>query len=100
MKITALARGQACTVRGPTCNGNPETTVATHFRSQRLGAGMGIKPPDLFIAFACSDCHDVIDGRRHVQGFDKAACHHMHMLGVLETQHWLLTNGHIRIGAK
>ena len=95
-KLTELARGQNCTIRGPICNGNPETTVACHFRSQRLGAGMGIKPPDLFIAFGCSACHDWVDGRNDVTGFNGTDRRHMHMLGVMETQKWLLDNGHIK----
>lgn len=96
--LTKLARGQRCTVRGPICNSNPETVVAAHFRSNRIGAGMGIKPPDLFIAFACSDCHDWIDGRHDVDGFNGTDRRHMHMMGVLETQKWLLDQGYVQIG--
>ena len=39
------------------CNYNPETTVFAH----RGSGGMGMK--SLWGAFACSDCHDVYDGR-------------------------------------
>lgn len=95
-KITEAARGQNCTIRGPICNRNPETTVATHFRNLRLGSGMGIKPPDLFVAFGCSDCHDWVDGRHDVEGFNGTDRRHAHMLGVLETQKWLLDNGYIK----
>lgn len=97
MKLTELARGQQCRVRGPDCNANPETVVAAHFRSQRVGAGMGIKPPDLFIAFACDRCHSWIDGRR-IEGFTRDEARHAHLMGVLETQKYLLDAGHIRIG--
>ena len=34
-KYTKSARGQACTVRSPVCNGNPETVVLAHLN----GAG-------------------------------------------------------------
>jgi len=62
--LQKLARGQPCLVRIPgVCNGNPETTVLAHIRRQNVG-GMGLKPPDLIGAWACSDCHDVIDGRQ------------------------------------
>lgn len=99
-KLTEAARGQDCTIRGPICNRNPETVVAAHFRTNRIGAGMGIKPPDLFIAFACSACHDWVDGRCDIKGFNGTDRRHMHMLGVMETQKYLLDHGYIKIGAK
>lgn len=46
----------------PYCNGNPETTVLCHLNGNRKG--MGIKSHDFFGVYGCSDCHDVIDGRR------------------------------------
>lgn len=98
MKITALARGQDCKVRLPVCNRNPETVVAAHFRSITLGAGMGIKPDDIFCAHCCSSCHDACDGRTHISDYTKLDIRHAFLLGVLETQKWLIDNGHIRIG--
>lgn len=53
------ARGQHCLVRLPGCNHTTITTVLAHLN----GAGIGIKHDDLFGAFACSNCHDEIDGR-------------------------------------
>lgn len=65
-KLTKAARGQECTIQlHPYCNGNPETTVLAHIKSDRKG--MGIKSPDFFGVFACSDCHDIIDMRRFVE---------------------------------
>lgn len=66
-KMTALrlrsnAIGQQCTVRLPGCNNNPETVVGAHVRRANI-AGMGQKPCDLAMVYACSHCHDVIDGR-------------------------------------
>lgn len=52
------------------CNFNPETTVAAHVRVAGL-CGMGIKPSDLLTIRACSNCHDVIDGRVQKKGLDK-----------------------------
>lgn len=57
------ARGQQCALRLPgICNGDPETTVLAHIRRGGVG-GMGLKPPDPCGVFACSACHDVMDGR-------------------------------------
>lgn len=72
--------------------------MAAHYRSQRLGAGMGIKPPDIFIAFACDCCHSAVDGRSHIDGYTKDDIRHAFLLGVLETQKWLFDNGFIRVG--
>ena len=64
-KLTKAARGQDCTIQlHPYCNENPETVVLAHINSERKG--MGIKSPDFFGVFACSDCHDIIDKRRYV----------------------------------
>ena len=49
-------------MRLPICNGDPATTVLAHVR--RAGnAGVGMKPPDVSGIFACSACHDAVDGR-------------------------------------
>lgn len=62
-KLRKAARGQPCLVRIPgVCNGDPETTVLAHWRAPGL-AGMGQKPHDLIGAWACSACHDEVDGR-------------------------------------
>ena len=62
--LRKLARGKECQVLIPgICNFNPETTVLAHIRRGGVG-GMGKKPHDLCAVWACSDCHDVIDGRR------------------------------------
>ena len=62
-KIRKSARDKDCEIRIPgICNFNPETTVAAHIRVAGL-CGVGSKPSDLLTVRACSDCHDVIDGR-------------------------------------
>lgn len=59
-KLRDSARNQDCMVRIPgICNFNPETTVLAHVAK----GGMGQKGNDYHATFACSNCHDEIDGR-------------------------------------
>jgi hypothetical protein len=68
-KITESARGEDCQVRIPyVCNFNPETTVWAHANGLAAGKARGLKSPDPLGAYACSKCHDVIDGRVRVPG--------------------------------
>lgn len=61
-KIRDAARGETCTLQiAGVCNGDPETTVLAHLPDE--SHGMGRKSDDICAAFACSACHDVIDGR-------------------------------------
>lgn len=62
MNLRELARGQPCMLRTVYCNDNRETTVGCHLRMIGI-SGAGMKAPDLFIAWGCSACHDVVDGR-------------------------------------
>lgn len=65
-KLRNSARGRECTLRiYGICNGNPETTVLAHVPCGQKG--MGMKGPDQIACFACSDCHDALDGRRNIQ---------------------------------
>ena len=60
--IRKSARGELCSLMiFPYCNNNPETTVLCHLGSLRKG--MALKSEDYFAVYACSNCHDVIDGR-------------------------------------
>jgi len=61
-KIRESARGQDCTVRSPWCNHNPETVVFAHYHKPWHGT-MGGKSDDCSGAYACSTCHDWLDGR-------------------------------------
>lgn len=56
------ARGQECQLRLPCCNWRTETTVLCHIRMFGI-SGMSTKPDDWCAVFACSDCHDALDGR-------------------------------------
>ena len=64
MDLRKLARGKPCLVRIPgVCNHDPETVVGAHINRGGIG-GMGMKSgSDLPLIWACSNCHDVIDGR-------------------------------------
>jgi len=65
-KIRDAARGQDCTFNiAYVCNYDNSTTVLAHLPDE--SHGMGQKADDISAAFACSACHDVIDGRRNVQ---------------------------------
>jgi hypothetical protein len=69
-KLTKHARGQDCQIRYPgICNHNPETVVACHLPSPMKGIGK--KSEDLHIAFGCSSCHDVLDGRNNNHEWDR-----------------------------
>jgi hypothetical protein len=63
MNLRKLARDQPCQIRIPgVCNGRTDTTVLAHYRLAGF-SGTSLKPPDWLGAFACSACHDVVDGR-------------------------------------
>lgn len=67
-KITKSARGEQCQVRwSGICNWNPQTVVLAHLPDGSGSGKMGGKSNDLCSVYACSDCHDAIDGRRHVE---------------------------------
>ena len=92
-KITNSARGEDCQVRIPgICNFDRETTVAAHIN----GAGMGTKHNDMFIAYACSECHKALDGEiMHVSHpyWDLKIWHYE---GMVRTQYILLEKGLIK----
>jgi len=64
------ARGRDCTLMLlGVCNRDPATTVLCHSNRLADGKGMGLKAPDSAACFGCSDCHDVLDGRRPLPGW-------------------------------
>lgn len=64
--VRDYAKGQPCTVQiAGVCNHDPATTVLCHLPSE--GHGMARKSDDYIAVFACSACHDVIDGRSKQQ---------------------------------
>lgn len=87
-KYTRSAKGERCLVRIPTvCNHNPETTVLAHLN----GGGMGMKRLSIHGAYACSDCHDVIDGRVLWLAADQVRMWHLE--GVIRTQERMIEKG-------
>lgn len=84
-KARRAARGRECMVRLPGCDGGGETTVMAHYRMAGY-CGMGLKPDDIgFGAFACHSCHSVVDGRSHIDGFDRDEIRLAHAEGVMRT---------------
>jgi len=85
VNLRDYARDKPCMIRlEGVCNGNAETTVLAHFRQIGV-SGTGLKSPDLCAAWACSDCHDAVDRRRHVD-FDREFVRLAHLQGVMRTQ--------------
>ena len=96
-RITKAARGRDCQVRIPgVCNGNPETTVLAHYRMAGT-CGMGIKPNDLQGAWACSACHDLIDGRTRHPGYVREEIEFMHMEACFRTIDILIREGILKL---
>lgn len=63
-KITESAKGEECQVRIPgVCNFDDSTTIPAHLN----GGGVALKVNDIHIAYCCSACHDVLDGRVKTQ---------------------------------
>ncbi|CRL44480.1 hypothetical protein SGGMMB4_01609 [Sodalis glossinidius str. 'morsitans'] len=82
------AQGRECMVRLPgICGGDTETVVLAHYRMAGL-CGTGMKPQDLFGAWACSRCHDEIDRRTRLTDAEYARLAHLE--GVIRTQAVLL----------
>ena len=85
MTLRKEARGRGCTVRIPgVCNFNSETVVLAHIRVAGV-SGMGLKSPDLLGAWACSNCHDEIDGRTHTSGLSRDELRLAHYDGMART---------------
>lgn len=92
-KIRNSARGQECQVRIPgVCNHNSETVVLAHVGR---GSGVGQKCDDIHATYACSACHDVIDGR-HRQG-ERSEIMNYAYEGMVRTQKLMLENGLIEV---
>ena len=84
MNLRKLAKGQPCMIRVPgVCNRNSETTVLAHYRMAGT-CGTGMKPPDMLGAWACSACHDAVDGRVR-STWSRCELRLMHAEGVFRT---------------
>ena len=87
-KIRSSARGEDCSLRLGQCSSN-ETVVLCHIGRLR---GMAIKCGDHFGVYACSNCHDVIDGRVKSQ-FSKLELQAEKLRALEETQQKLINKG-------
>ena len=70
------------------CKHNPETVVLAHLN----GAGMGLKNPDIFGAYACYACHQAVDGAVRTQ-YTRNELRLFHLEGVIRTQRIMLGLG-------
>lgn len=97
-KIRKAARGQECQIRMPLCNGNPDTVVACHANKGSVtGKGIGSKCSDLFVAFGCTNCHDLYDRRVFDPNLTREEVENYFYEGMIRTQHILLEMGLIAI---
>jgi hypothetical protein len=88
-KLRDSARGETCTLQIPgVCNGNPETTVLCH--APHPDKGMGIKGPDSWAAYGCSDCHAAMDGRSNEIVHDRGR---FWLEAIRETQRRMIAKG-------
>lgn len=96
-KLRKSAKGKNCTVRIPGyCNHNQETTVLAH----RNGSGVGRKHKDIFGAYVCSSCHDVIDGRVYAPEYNREEIIMFFYEGIFETQEVMLADELIKIAGE
>lgn len=92
-KLRDSARGQECQIRIPgICNHDNETVVLAHLN----GGGMSTKHSDLFASFACSSCHDAIDGRIQTKYFNDEL-DLMLLQGMVRTQQIWLDEGLVKL---
>ena len=90
-KYTKSARGQECQIRLPGCNFDNDTTVFAHLN----GAGMGTKHLSIHGSYACSNCHDIVDGRKK-----STVCRDTkidHLEGVVRTQIIMVRDGVLKL---
>ena len=96
-KIRKSARGQQCQIRlAGICNHNPETVVLAHYRMAGT-CGMGMKPSDIQAAYACSRCHDSVDGRLKTD-LTRDELQTAFAEGVMRTQQILIKQGLLKVG--
>lgn len=87
-KITKSAKGEDCTLLLGNCSSS-ETVVLCHIGKNR---GMGIKCGDHFAVYACSNCHDIIDGRAPSVG-EYGGLEEIKLMALERTQQKLIDKG-------
>lgn len=88
-KIRKSARGEDCSLRLGMCS-SPEAVILAHIGRNR---GVGIKCGDHFAVYACSDCHDIIDGRVDTAFFNYDELETEKLRALEETQGKLINKG-------
>ena len=98
-KIRESARGEDCTLRLPGCMNDTKTTVLAHSPYKSFhGGGISLKPEDLFSCYACSNCHDVLDGRKQMPGdWNDHYILHAFVRAMAETQRKFVEKGLIEV---
>lgn len=82
--LRKTAHGKPCMIRLPgVCCHDPATTVLAHVRLTGV-SGMGHKADDLLGAWACHQCHDVVD-RRSRMDYDRDFVRLAHLEGMVRT---------------
>lgn len=81
------ARGRPCMVRLPCCTYDNDQTVLAHYRS--ASTGMGRKEHDFLGAWACADCHAVVDGAE-IEGWSRQDIKTAFLEAILRTQSAIL----------
>lgn len=95
VNLRDLARDQDCYIRLPDCNGDPATTVLAHIRVVGI-SGMGLKAPDLLACPACSNCHDLVDGRARMANLTRDDVQLAHLRGIMRWQARLIRDGKVK----
>ena len=93
-KLTASARGKPCTIQSPWCmDAYPHESVIAAHAPRGFGRGMALKAPDWAHARSCFACHDVVDGRSHIN--ETTPCERMQMWsrGFYKTMTLLIEQG-------
>mgnify|MGYP003144517817 CR=1 FL=1 len=75
-------------------NPNRDLLCLAHSNELRHGKGVGKKSDDLFGAYMCFDCHNVVDGR--TGKLTKIEKREMHERAWIITMEWWINNGHIK----
>ena len=91
-KYTRSAEGKECQIRLEGCLFSNDTTVLAHLN----GAGMGIKSLNIHGAYACSNCHDIVDGRQR-SSLSQKQIELDHLRGVIRTQIIMVKEGILKL---
>lgn len=88
--LTDFAKGKPCLIRIPGfCTFREEQTVPCHVPLMDYH-GTAFKMPDLFVAFGCFECHEIVDGRKKIDVLSNDRIRLYHLEGMIRTQHYLM----------